>query len=102
VLEDTPLQLITGVLISSRTTKADARLPFTVTRDVVVDGVLVIPCGATVYGTIVAAKQAGLLVGASSLTLQLTELTRRSRTAARRAKGMHHDGPILNVRDESQ
>jgi hypothetical protein len=33
-----------------------------VTRDVVVDGVPVIPCGATVCGTIVAAKQAGRLV----------------------------------------
>ena len=61
--------------ISSRTTKAGAKLAFTVTRDVVVDGVLVIPCGATVYGTAVEAKQAGRLVGASSLTLQWTSLS---------------------------
>ena len=61
--------------ISSRTTQAGARLAFTVTSDVVVDGVLVIPCGATVYGTVVQAKQAGRLVGASSLTLQWTSLS---------------------------
>jgi hypothetical protein len=74
VLEETPLQVITNVPISSRTTKAGAQLPFTVTRDVVVDGILVIPCGARVYGTVVSAKQAGRLVGASNLTLQLTAL----------------------------
>jgi len=60
--------------ISSRTTKAGARLSFTVTRDVVVDGVLVVPCGATVYGAVVSAKQAGRGAGASNLTLQLTAL----------------------------
>jgi hypothetical protein len=74
VLEDTPLQVITDALISSRTTKEGAKLPFTVTRDVVVDGILVIPCGARVYGTVVSAKQAGRLTGASNLTLELTEL----------------------------
>ena len=74
VLENTPLQVITDSPISSRTTKEGAKLPFTVTRDVVVNGILVIPCGARVYGTVVSAKQATRAVGASSLTLQLTEL----------------------------
>lgn len=74
VLEETPLQVINDMLISSRTTKAGAKISFTVTRDVVVDDVLVIPCGATVYGTVVEAKQAGRLTGASNLTLQLTAL----------------------------
>jgi hypothetical protein len=40
----------------------------------VVDDILVIPCGATVVGTVVAAKQAGRLTGASNLTLELTAL----------------------------
>ena len=80
VLEGTPLQVIANVPISSRTTKADARLSFTVTRDVVVDGILVIPCGARVYGTVVSAKQAGRLTGASNLTLKLTELNLDGRT----------------------
>jgi hypothetical protein len=74
VLENTPLQVITDSPISSRTIKEGAKLPFTVTRDVVVNGILVIPCGARVYGTVVSAKQATRAVGASSLTLQLTEL----------------------------
>lgn len=74
VSEDTPLQVTTDGAISSRTTKQGARLSFTVTRDVLVDGVLVIPCGARVYGNVVSAKQAGRLVGTSNLTLQLTEL----------------------------
>lgn len=74
VLEDTPLQVVNDMPISSRTTKAGARLAFTVTRDVVVDGVLVIPCGAKAYGTVVEAKQAGRLAGTSNLTVQLTTL----------------------------
>ncbi len=80
VLEDTPLQVTTDGPISSRTTKAGARLPFTVTRDVVIDGILVIPCGARIYGTAVSAKQAGRLVGASNLTLELTELNLNGRS----------------------
>lgn len=79
VLENTALQVITDSPISSRTTKAGAKLPFTVTRDVVVDGILVIPCGARVYGTVVSAKQSGRLTGASSLTLELTELNLNGR-----------------------
>jgi hypothetical protein len=74
VLEGTPLQVINDTEISSRTTKAGAKLSFTVTRDVVADGILVIPCGATVFGTVASAKQAGRLVGSSYLTLELTEL----------------------------
>ena len=74
VLEDTPLQVMNDMPITSRTTKEGAKISFTVTRDVVVEGVLVIPCGATVYGLVIAAKQAGRLTGASNLTLQLTAL----------------------------
>jgi len=74
VLEETSLQVVNDMPISSRTTKAGAELHFTVTRDVVVDGILVIPCGATVFGTVVSAKQAGRLTGASNLTLELTAL----------------------------
>jgi hypothetical protein len=80
VLEDTPLQVINDMPISSRTTKTGARIAFTVTRDVIVDGILVIPCGATVYGTVVAAKQAGRLIGASNLTLKFTALNLNGRS----------------------
>lgn len=74
VLEDTSLQVMNDMPISSRTARPGAKLSFTITRDVVVDGILVIPCGATVIGTVAEAKQAGRLVGASTLTLQLTAL----------------------------
>jgi hypothetical protein len=74
VLEGTTLAIMNDMPISSRTTKEGAKLSFTVTEDVVVNGILVIPCGATVAGTVVSAKQAGRLVGASHLTLQFTAL----------------------------
>lgn len=74
VLEGTPLEVISDVPVSSRTTATGGKLSFTVTRDVVVDGILVIPCGARVFGTVLSAKQAGRLAGASSLTLELSEL----------------------------
>jgi len=74
VLEGTPLQVINDMPISSRTTRAGARLAFTVTRDVVADGILVIPCGATVYGTVVSAKKTGRLAGTPNLTLELNAL----------------------------
>jgi hypothetical protein len=80
VLEDTKLQVINDMPISSRTTKDGARIAFTVTQDVVVDGVLVIPCGATVYGTVVSLKQAGRLTGSSNLTLQLSALNLNGRS----------------------
>ncbi|HEU5351675.1 MAG TPA: hypothetical protein VFU55_08765 [Terracidiphilus sp.] len=74
VLENTPLQVMNDMPISSRTTKVGAMLSFTVTRDVIVGGILVIPCGATVLGKVVSAKQAGRLAGSSNLTLELTAL----------------------------
>jgi len=80
VLENTTLQVITDSPISARTTKEGANLPFTVTRDVVVHGILVIPCGARVYGTVVSARQANRLTVSSSLTLELTELDLDGRT----------------------
>ena len=80
VLEATELQVITETPISSLTTREGAELPFTVTRDVIVDGILVIPCGARVYGTVVAAKQAGRLAGASNLTLELIQLSLAGKT----------------------
>jgi hypothetical protein len=73
-MEETSLQVMNDTPISSRTTRTGAKLSFTVTRNVVVNGILVIPCGATVFGTVAEAKQAGRLVGASNLTLQLNSL----------------------------
>jgi hypothetical protein len=75
VLEETPMQVMNNLPISSRTTRAGAKLSFTVTHDVIVNGILVIPCGAQVDGTVVEAKQAGRLIGTSNLTLQLNSLS---------------------------
>jgi hypothetical protein len=101
VLEETPLQVINDMPISSRTTKPGAKLSFTVTRDVIVDGILVIPCGATAYGTVVSSKQAGRLVGASNLTLQLTALNLDGRsyplyTPPFKVVGQSKTGPTMN------
>jgi len=49
-----------------------------VTHEVVSDGLVVIPAGASVTGTVVAAHDAGHFKGNSLLSLQLTSLTRHA------------------------
>jgi hypothetical protein len=80
VLENTQLQVMNDMPIDSRRVKPGAKISFTVTQDVVVDSVLVIPCGALVDGTVVSVKQAGRLAGASNLTLQLSALNLNGRS----------------------
>lgn len=60
--------------MSSRETRPGALLRFTVSEDVVVGRVLVIPRGATAFGTAVEAKGSGALTGSPVLTLKLTSL----------------------------
>jgi len=74
VLEDTPLRVRSDQPISSRLTKPGESLSFTIDEDVVVDGLLVIPCGATVRGSITDTKKAGVLTGSGQLTLELNSL----------------------------
>lgn len=47
---------------------------FTLSEDVVVDDVLIIPRGATIHGTVVESRQARTLTGYPELTLELTSL----------------------------
>jgi hypothetical protein len=47
---------------------------FTLSEDVVVDNVLIIPRGATVHGTAVQSKKAGTLTGSPDLILKLVSL----------------------------
>jgi hypothetical protein len=47
---------------------------FTVSEDVVVGNVLIVPRGATVHGTVVEARKAGSLTGSADLVLQLVSL----------------------------
>ncbi len=51
-----------------------------VTREVVVNGMVAIPAGAAVSGTVVAAHDAGHFKGNSLLSIQLTSLTRHTKT----------------------
>lgn len=74
VLENTPLRVRTNQPISSRETRAGAALAFTLSEDVVVDEVLIVPRGALLHGTLVESKHAGTLTGAPELILQLTSL----------------------------
>jgi hypothetical protein len=74
VLENTPLRVMSNQPISSRMTRPGAPLSFTVNQDVVVDGLLVIPCGATVFGTIVNIEKAGVLTGNTQLVFKLSSL----------------------------
>lgn len=58
-MEDTLIRMMTNAPLSSRQTRVGAPLLFTLSQDVVVDNVLIIPRGATVHGTVVESKQAG-------------------------------------------
>jgi len=53
-----------------------------VTREVVANGMVVIPAGAAVSGRVVAAHDAGHFKGNSLLSIQLTSLTRHTKTMA--------------------
>jgi hypothetical protein len=74
VLENSLLRVRTNEPISSRQTRAGAELLFTLSEDVVVDGVLIVPRGAALHGTVVESKQPGTLTGSASLVLKLTAL----------------------------
>jgi hypothetical protein len=74
VLENTLIRVRTDQPMSTRQTKEGAALLFTVSEDVVVENVLVIPRGATVHGTVIESKQPGTLTGAPELILKLTNL----------------------------
>lgn len=74
VLENTLFRVRTSEPLSSRHTRAGAPLLFTLSEDIVIDGVLIVPRGAVVHGTVVESRQAGALSGSPQLILQLTSL----------------------------
>jgi hypothetical protein len=80
VLENTLLRVRTNQPLSTRQTRAGASLLFTLSEDVGVDGVLIIPRGATIRGTVVESKQSGTLAGSPDLILKLTSLDLEGRT----------------------
>lgn len=74
VLEDTDLDLEVITTINSYKVKDGDPVLFMVNQDIVVDGVLAIPRGATVHGVVVHYKRSGALTGTPDLTLQLVSL----------------------------
>ena len=74
VPENTPLRVMNNQPISSRMTKPDTLLSFIVNQDVIIDGLLVIPCGATARGSIVNTQKAGVLTGSTQLIFELSAL----------------------------
>ena len=70
---------INQTLDSSRT-QAGAKFDGIVVNDVVADGAVAIPRGATVQGVVVDAKKAGALSGRGELSLQLTQVTLGGKT----------------------
>jgi hypothetical protein len=80
VLEDTLLRVRTNAPLSTSMTREGSPVLFTLSEDVTVDNVLIIPRGATVHGTVVQSKRAGTLTGAPDLILKLTSLDLAGRT----------------------
>ncbi len=74
VLENTLFRVRTNEPLNPRHVREGAPLTFLLSEDVVVDGVLIVPRGAALQGTVVESKQAGALSGAPELVLQLTSL----------------------------
>ena len=60
--------------LTTRQTREGTPLVFTLSEDVVVDDVVIIPRGATIHGTTVESKKAGTLTGSPELILKLTSL----------------------------
>jgi len=74
VLEDTLIRVITDQPLSTKRSRDGTPVSFTVSEDVIVNHVLVIPRGATVHGEVVQDKKAGRLTGSPELTLKLISL----------------------------
>jgi hypothetical protein len=74
VLENTLLRVMTTSQISTRGTRAGEPLLFMLNEDVVVDGVLIIPRGAMLHGSVVESKKSGKLSGSADLILKLDSL----------------------------
>jgi len=66
--------------LESGKTKAGTTFDGIVVNDVVADGAVAIPRGATVQGIVVDAKKSGALVGRGELSLQLTQVTMGGKT----------------------
>src|SRR5882672_2243139 len=74
-----------GTTLSSKTAKVEQRFQTTTVADLMQNGNVLIPAGATVRGVVSAVDPADRLHRAGSLTLSFDELTVRGRTMPMRA-----------------
>jgi hypothetical protein len=74
VPQGTLLQLRTAEAVDTKRAKDGTPIQFTLIQDVVFDGVLAIPRGATVHGVVAEVKRPGAVSGSPELGLQLTSL----------------------------
>lgn len=72
--EGTLIRVMTEQSLNSERSKAGTPVLFTVSEDVIVGNVVVIPRGATVHGEVVEGRQGGRISGIPQLTLKLDSL----------------------------
>jgi len=89
----TLLKLRTSEPLDSKKAKDGTPVEFTVVRDVYAAGVLAIPRGATVRGTVVDVKKSGALGGSPQLGLQLNSLELGGQSYAIAADPLEVKGP---------
>jgi hypothetical protein len=74
VPEETLIQVITEQPLSSDKSKVGTAVSFMVSKDVVVNHVLVIPRGVKIHGEVVEDKKAGRMSGSPALTVRLDSM----------------------------
>jgi hypothetical protein len=74
VLEDTLIPVQTIEPINSKRARSGTPILFIVNQDVVANGSVAIPLGATVHGVVTHAKKPGRLTGSPELTIELVSL----------------------------
>ncbi len=89
----TPLQLRMNEGIDSRHSQIGSTFSGTVIRDVVAEGQIAIPRGATVQGTVVDATKGGSIKGHATLALQVTQVTLGGRVYPLTSTIWQQDGP---------
>lgn len=80
ILEDTMIRVITNDPIDSKHARDGTPVLCMVNEDVLVDGALAIPRGATAHGVVVRSKKAGVLTGSPELIIKLVSLDLGGRT----------------------
>jgi hypothetical protein len=74
VLENTLIRVMTDQPLSTKRSRSGTPVLFTVSEDVIINHMLIIPRGAKVHGEVVQDKKGGRLSGSPELTLKLLSL----------------------------